>query len=158
MRIRLGCLSEDRRYMMRLTNFFMARYPGQIEASVFTRQQELMSFFEDGGRMDVLLAQPDMLTSPQSLPGRVILAYLVEEPDVTGWNGRPAVCKYQKAQQLFRAVQGLAAEQDAQGRQYGRQRQAQMVLFMGAAGGVGCTTAAIGFAARMASSLRSILL
>lgn len=157
MRIRLGLLDDDLRYITRLTDYFSERYTLQIEANLFTDAAALQTFLRQHGRLDVLLAKQELLPDPESLPGRIQLAYLCEESGISRQGDRPAICKYQKAEAIYRAVQGLAASVDAGGRQYAADGNCDVFLFAGVTGGVGCSTAAMGCAARLAAQGRNVL-
>lgn len=157
MRIRLGLLDDDIRYINRLTDYFSGHYTLQIEANLFTSLEELQVFLAQRGRLDVLLANQELLPDPGVLPSRIQLAYLSEENGLTMLAGKPAVCKYQKAEAIYRAVQGLAASLDVGERRYASGGSCDVILFAGAAGGVGCSTAAMGCAARLAAQGRNTL-
>lgn len=157
MRIRLGLLDDDMRYLNRLTDYFGVHYTMQIEANLFTEVEELQAFLNQRGRLDVLLASRELLPDPSILPKRIQLAYLSEENGLTMLAGKPAVCKYQKAEAIYRAVQGLAASLDMGEKKYASGGNCEVFLFAGAAGGVGCSTAAMGCAARLAAQGRSTI-
>lgn len=157
MRIRLGLLDDDIRYISRLTDYFSEHYTLQIEANLFTGAEQLQAFLDRHGRLDVLLARQELLPDPDGLPGRIQLAYLSEENGLTKLAGRPAVCKYQKAEAIYRAIQSLAASLDVGERQYAAAGKCDIFVFAGAAGGMGCSTAAMGCAARLAAQGRSTL-
>ena len=157
MRIRLGLLDGDIRYINRLTDYFSAHFNLQLEANLFTSADDLLDFLHNHGRLDVLLATQELLPDQSILPGRILVAYLCEEQGITAIAGVPAVCKYQKGEAIFRAVQGLAGSLDGGGRKYAAGGDCEIIVFAGAAGGVGCSTAAMSCAARMAAQGRQTL-
>lgn len=157
MRIRLGLLDDDIRYLNKLTDYLGVHYTLQVEANLFTELDELQAFLDHRGRLDVLLASRELLPDPTVLPGRIQLAYLSEEKGLSMLAGKTAVCKYQKAEGIYRAVQGLAASLDVGEKKYSSGGSCQVFLFAGAAGGVGCSTAAMGCAARMAAQGKNTL-
>jgi len=147
MLIRLGILDTDSRYVNKLADYFGLHYNREIEVRQFTDSRALLDSLNRHERLDVLLASPDAFADTGALPAGVVFAYLTE--DARGeMGGFPTVCKYQRAAALFRAVEGLAVNvasgKNAEG-------SCRLILFVGAVGGIGCSTAALSCAVRLAA-------
>ena len=107
-------------------------------------------------RPDLILASDTMLPDPSVLGERTV-AYLTEERTMERLNGRPAIFRYQSGERLLRQIKGAAAESDTRDAVYAAAEKGEAWLFVGAAGGVGCSTAAVGCAAQLAASGRKVL-
>ena len=147
MLIRLGLLDTDFRYINKLADYFGHHYNREVEVRQFSDSRTLMDSLNRHERLDVLLASPDAVSDPASLPAGLQFAYLAEDMrDSSG--GVPAICKYQRADALFRAVEVLAENVSVGKKGDGACR---LILFTGAIGGIGCSTAAVSCAVRSAA-------
>ena len=147
MLIRLGLLDTDFQYVNKLADYFGHHYNREVEVRQFSDSRTLMDSLNRHERLDVLLASPDAFSDPASLPAGLQFAYLAEDRR-DNIAGVPAVCKYQRADALFRAVEGLAVNVSVAKTANGSCR---LILFTGAVGGIGCSTAALSCAVRMAA-------
>ena len=158
--IRLGMMDTDKRYLEKLSFYFETHREEttHLEISLFTNLQEYRDFVkaEKHNRLDILLASTSALDNPQEIDEQVLVAYFTDDRSMAEYKGRPAICKYQKALAIFRAIQDVASRIHGSGR-YTLGKAGRIVLFIGSAGGVGCTTAAVGFAARMSHLGRRVL-
>jgi len=157
MLIRLGLLDTDLCYTTKLADYFSYHYSRDIEVLQFTDAAALMISLQRHERLDVLLASPEALADPSGLPERLQFAYLSGEKDLTSIEGIPVICKYQRADALYRAVQGLAGNIDSGKKRYMTGESCRVILFMGAVGGIGCSTAALSCASRIAAKGTSTL-
>ncbi|MBR1476538.1 MAG: AAA family ATPase [Lachnospiraceae bacterium] len=157
--IRLGLLDSDERYLKLLSGYFN-EHPDenfQIESYLFFDTDSYESFKQSGTRIDILLASPDELKNSDAVPDRTVLAYLTEDKTIQSWDGYPVICKFQKASDILRSIQGLAAKLSAGAGNFSLGKAGGIISFIGAAGGVGTTTAAMGCAVRMANIGKSVL-
>ncbi len=146
--IRFGILDHDNHYAQRLVNFFSTRFGSQAEPHLFRSQQALLDYLKDN-RLDLVLASTEQLPDPAVLPPKVLTAYLSEDADVEQINRCPAVFRYQRGEALLRRLKGLAAELVNRNATFASSKQGAVLTFLGAGGGTGCTTAAVGCAAAM---------
>ena len=156
--IRLGLMDGDTRYISRLADYFVA-HPDEtmyLELSLFHEMSDYNAFVECGERLDILLASISTLKNPDEVGNQVLVAYLSEENNLEKYEGHDVICKYQKAIKIFRKIQDLASRIHGN-RGVHSSGMGRIVLFAGSAGGVGCTTAAVGFAARMARLGRKVV-
>ena len=136
--VRLGLMDQDERYLSRIAAFFSAHPEDtmQLELCLFSSVEECNAYLSANGRLDTLLAAPELLPDPAALKKPTILAYLSEDKSMTAWAGCPAVCKYQKASAILRSIQGLAANIHNAGGSYDLGGGGRVVLFAGSAHGV----------------------
>lgn len=156
MRIRLAVLEKDQNYASRLIRYFTTYYINKIEAFAFSDleafQESLQQF-----KIDVLLASPELVPEGTKFPKTIIMAYLSESTQIQSINNVKAVCKYQKAELLYREILGLYAELDRKTAYRETEGACPLFLFMGASGGVGTTTMSVACALRLASFGKHVL-
>lgn len=157
--IRLGLMDEDERYSARLADYLGSRMDESIhfDMFLFSGLEDYKAFITNGGRLDIILATTTALDNSEEVAQHTVLAYLSEDITMVSYNGFDAICKYQKADNIFRAVQGLAAQLSKSGGRYDLGGKGRVILFAGAAGGMGCTTLAVGCAARLAQLGRRVV-
>lgn len=157
--IRLGLLDEDERYTSRLAAYLgsHADEGTQFELFLFSETADYNAFMKNGGRLDILLATAAAMRDPEEIRSRLVFAYLSEDMSIVSYNEIDAICKYQRASDILRAIQGLAAQINKGNIKYSLGDKGRVILFAGAAGGMGCTTAAIGCAARLAQQGRKAI-
>lgn len=144
MRIRLGILTNDLRYTSKIIEYFNTNYAEQLELFAFSGENALQQHISTS-RLDMLLADKSLLTGSFKLPASVVLVYFSDSPDVEKIENIPTVCKYQKADLIYKDVLGIFAEYGKSIEEY-RFRSAEQkisVCFMGVSGGAGASTAAI---------------
>lgn len=157
--IRLGLMDKDEQYIVRLADYFNTHMGEDttFEISLFSGLDDYEAFRRNGGQLDILLASPEVLEDPERVEAQTVLAYLSEDMTMVSYKGCDAICKYQKAFHIGRAVQGLAAKARKDGGKYALGGNGRILLFFGAAGGMGSTTAAIGCAVRLAHLGRRVV-
>lgn len=153
--IRFCILDHDTRYAEALVNFLSVRYGSQVEPCLFHSLDALRDYLKDH-RPDLVLASAELLAKPELLPSQAV-AYLSEDRDIERFNGRPVVFRYQRGESLLRQIKGIAAEADKRNAVYTAGERGEAWLFLGAGGGTGCSTAAVGCAAQLARTGRKVL-
>lgn len=151
--IRLGLLDEDERYSSRLAAYLgdHADEGTQFEMFLFSELSDYSRYVEDFGHLDIMLATTTSMNNPEEIINSgLVFAYLSEDMSIVSFNGVDAICKYQRASDILRAIHGLAAQISNGNVKYNFGDKGRVILFSGVAGGVGCTTAAIGCATRLA--------
>ena len=154
--VRVGLLDRSENYISRLANYQSAHANEtvQFEIYLFTEEQMLRRQMVRGGRMDVLVAEEELLQTPEEYTRSVELAFWSEDKHEQLRNGCPVICRYQKAGDIFLAIQGLASKRGKGSSSYALQDNGRTCLFLGGTGGAGSSTAAMGCAAALAASLR----
>ena len=156
MRIRLGILDDNTRYTSLLATYFNRHYSEQLEIHIYN---SLDSFEQNSHqkRIDVLLANPDILQGTSSIPSNVGVAYLSESTDIESIRDVRAVCKYQKAELIYKEIISIYSEIET-GEVYRMGGlNSRVLLFRGVSGGVGATTTAVSCAASIAGTGRTVL-
>lgn len=155
--VRVGLLDKNEVYISRLANYHSA-HPNemvQFEISLFTEEQALQKQMARGGRLDVLIAEEELLTEPESYARNLELGFWSEDKHEQMRDGYPVVCRYQKASEIFRAIQGMAAKRNRGTSTFGTQTDGKVFLFLNGAGGAGSSTTAVGCAANLAAQGRN---
>ena len=151
--VRVGFLDKDENYIARLANYYSAHSNEtvQFEIYLFTKEEALRKQLSRGGRMDLLVAEEDLLPEPEEYSRNMELAFWSTEKHEQKRNGYPVVFRYQKASEIFREFQSMAAKRGHGASSFEMQANGQVVLFINGAGGAGSGTAAAGCAAAGAS-------
>lgn len=157
MKIRLGILDQDVLYKTRLINYFNANYADKLEIFSFTSLQGLQQYIEKQ-RLDVLLADEASITDSKNIPEGIAFAYWSEAANIDSIRNMRTVCKYQKAELIYKEILGLYAELESNVTSYKLDGSTSIVLtFVGAAGGVGTSTTAAGCAMYLARRGKRVL-
>lgn len=141
MKIRLGMLDQDLRYMRRLTDYFNTYYSDKLEVFVFSSLENLSDFLKTS-KIDVILANYDLEQGEIAPTNTRVMAYFADTQDTETISGVRTVCKYQKAELIYNEVLNLYAELDLNTSFHMMTGDCPVYLFMGVAGGVGSTMAA----------------
>ena len=156
MKIRVGILDSDQIYLSRLVRYFTTYYIDKVELSVFHDAEKFLEYIQTT-RMDILLANPALVPEDLTLPKTMLMAYLSESSQAQKVNDVKVVYKYQRAELLYRELQGLYAELDKKTTYKETEGTGEVLFFMGAAGGVGTTTLAAACAVSLASYGKKVL-
>ncbi|WP_294448843.1 hypothetical protein [uncultured Gemmiger sp.] len=157
--VRLGLLDRDERYLNKIAAYISAHADEamRLELCLFASLEECNAYLSTNSRLDILLATPELLPDPTALVRKPILAYLSDDKTMTAWADHPAICKYQKASLFLRSIQGLAAGIHNAGGSYTLGGSGTALLFIGACGGVGCSTAAMACAVHQAAKGKRVV-
>lgn len=101
MKIKLALLDSDQNYLNRIVTAFNIKYADKLEIYSFTKLESAMAALEPS-RIDVLVASDTFVVESSALPKRCQLAYFVESADVDSVNDQRAICKFQKADLIYR--------------------------------------------------------
>lgn len=141
MKIRLGILDSNVFYIKRLIEYFSSHYAEEVEIFAFSNSDKLADHLSQA-KLDVILSDEELLPEDFSISRSTVLAYLSDSMDIKTIRDLPAVCKYQKAEQLYRDVLNLYAELDRRTSYRMSDHVCPVLLFMGVSGGAGTTTVA----------------
>lgn len=145
MKIRLAILEDDKSYLNRITAVFNTKYMDKLEIYSFTSEEGIYRALA-ASRIDVFLAGDAFEIDTQKVPPRCGFAYLVHSSDIESLRGEPALCKFQKAELIYKQILNIFAEKTVAITGSGLEGRGRVILFTGAAGGVGCTSVAAGCA------------
>lgn len=142
MKIRVAILEQDEIYLNRLKSVFSVKYADKLELYSFTEAEIALQSLQEL-RIDVFLADEAFPLERAELPAGCVFAVLTDGTDVEKIGDRTAVCKFQKADTLYRQILGLYAEKAATLTGVRMDGEAcRTRAFVSAAGGTGCSTAA----------------
>ena len=147
MRIQLAVLDTDTTYLTRLQEHLAAGYPGRIEVLAFTSLEGALASIA-ATRTHVLVAAESFDVAPDALPPRIVLARLVDSPEVESVRGIPAIPRYAPVDSFYRSVVALFddAADAVQMRPVRAGDAGHLVVVTSPAGGVGTTSTAIAIA------------
>ncbi len=157
MKIKLAILEKDSGYLNRIVAVFGTRYADKFQIYSFTDPQMALSSV-NSEKVDVLIANESFDLDLTQLPKRCSFAYFVDSMDIDSVNGQHAICKYQKAELIYKQVLGIFSENA------GRYTDLRLTdedcviyTFSSPCGGTGTSCAAVGCAMRFASLGKRVL-
>lgn len=157
MKIRLAILDSDSIYAARIAKVFEAKYADVLEVYSFT-VEELAKEQVKNRKIDIFLASDSFEIDPRQIPSHCGFAYLVESPDISSVRDQKVVCKFQRAEIIYKQILSLYAETTegiVQGNIGGG--NAKIVAFASPCGGVGTSCVAVASAMRYAAQQKKVL-
>ena len=157
MKIKLAILEKDVSYLNRIVSAFSTKYSDKFEIYSFTDLAVAMESLEVA-KIDVLVANDAFEINVADLPKRCGFAYFVDSADINMENDQRAICKFQKADLIYKqilsvysekagSISGLKLDEDS----------TKIIFFNSVSGGTGASTmaasAALHFAARNKKTL-----
>ncbi|MDR0671799.1 MAG: chromosome partitioning protein ParA [Oscillospiraceae bacterium] len=151
MKIKIAILESDKRYLDRVTAAFTSRFSEKLELYSFSDPASALEMVREA-RIDVLLAGDDVDIDPDDLPDRCGFAYLTDSIEAATYNGRRAICKFQKADAIYKEILSLYSEVAPHtfGARVSTGAGAKVLTFLSAAGGAGSSTLAAACAMALA--------
>lgn len=142
MKIKLAILEKDRSYLNRIVTAFGTKYADKLEIYSFTDQALAISNL-DSVRIDVLLAGDSFEIDVAKLPNRCGFAYLVDSPEIEMVNNQRAICKFQKADLIYKQILSVYSEKASSITGFKMNGdESKVIAFCSASGGVGSSTMA----------------
>lgn len=157
MKIRLAILEKDKSYLTRIVTAFSARYADKLEIYSFTDYQVAMATLE-GAKIDVLVANDLFDVDVTALPRRCGFAYLVDSVDIDTVNNQSAICKFQKADLIYKQILSIYSENagSVSGLKIGSDA-GTIIAFASPSGGAGSSTVAAACARHFAELGHKVL-
>lgn len=159
MKIKVAVLDEDQIYLKRLTGYFTTEWPNKVEIYSFSDLSTAMKMIKEGPKkLDLLLASTEFGVDVSELSSGTGFAYLVDTPGIDNYKGQPAICKFQKAELIYRQMLSvyadvtnvvLAANND--------DNRSVILSFVSACGGDGSSSVAAGCAINFARAGKRVL-
>lgn len=157
MKIKLAILEKDRSYLTRIVSVFGTKYSDKLEIYSFTDQNAAQSALSCA-KIDVLLADDGFDIDLSKLPNRCAFAYLVDSIGIDTINDQRAICKFQKADLIYKQILSIYAEKASSITGFKVMGDAcQVIAFVSAAGGVGSSTMAAACAIHFAGKKKKVL-
>ena len=158
MKIKLAILGKDENYIKRLIASFNAKYSDKIEIYSFTDEDIAFSVL-DNKRIDVFLASERFKIDTSKIPKRCGFAYFVDASDIESFNNQRAVCKFQKADLIYKQILGIYSENtnSVSGLRL-NDENTKIIIFSSPCGGTGTSCAAAACAKYYASIGKTLYL
>lgn len=157
MKIKLAILDGDKGYLNRMLTAFGNRYADRLEIYSFQKLEIAMENL-DKTKIDVLVANEAFVIDTEKIPRGCGFAYLVDSPDIESVREERAICKYQKAELIYKQILSLYSEktEKVSGLQFG-ENACKVIAFVSPGGGVGSSTAAAAAAIHLALNQKKVL-
>lgn len=157
MKIKLAILEKDVNYLNRIVTVFSTKYADNFEIYSFTDPQVALSSL-DNAKIDVLLASDAFEIDVAGLPKRCGFAYFVDSADIDTENDQKAICKFQKADLIYKQILSVYSEKagSISGLKFGDDTT-KICMFTSPSGGAGTSTMAAAAALRFASQNKKTL-
>lgn len=156
MKIKLALLDSDQNYLKRIVSAFETKYADKLELYSFTDLNVALGAL-DQAKIDVFLASDNYEIDVISLPKRCGFAYFVDFADAETKDDQRAICKFQKAELIYKQILNIYAENSNQYSRVAGSELTQIVAFTSPCGGVGTSSVAAGYAAHLAMRGKKIL-
>lgn len=157
MKIKLAILDGDRNYLEKMRSAFVRRYSDEIEFYLFTTKTAALEALSTS-KIDVFLLNKSADVSPDEIPGTCLYAYLSDSADVDSYKEKTVICKFQRMDLIYKQILGVYAESNKviPGMKFA-EGNGTIILFCGASGGVGTSSAAAACAVRFAAKKKKVL-
>ncbi len=157
MKIKLAILEKDKSYLTRIVSAFGTRYADKLEIYSFTDADVAIATLSSA-RIDVLLASDAFEIDLSLVPNRCAFAYLVDSLGIDMINDQRAICKFQKADQIYKQILSAYSEKatSVMGFSPGADK-GSVIVFASPAGGVGTSTVAAACALHFANAGNKVL-
>lgn len=109
MKIKLAILENDSNYLNRMVVAFNTRYADKLEIYSFTSYAVALEALTSS-KIDVLVASDYFDVDSKKLPPRCGFAYLVDSPDIDNVREQRAICKFQKADLIYKQILSIYSE------------------------------------------------
>lgn len=157
MKIKLAILDKDTSYLNRIVAVFGTKYADKFEIYSFTDPDIAMANL-DTARIDVLVASNVFEIDTKKIPKRCGFAYFVESLEIETFNDEKAICKFQKADLIYKQILSIYSENagNVSGLKLGDD-STRVIAFTSVSGGVGSSSMAAACAVHFASQGKKVL-
>lgn len=157
MKIKLAILEKDKSYLTRIVTAFGTKYADKIEIYSFTDPEVALGTL-NSAKIDVLLSSDVFSIDLHKLPNRCAFAYLVDSMGIDMLNDQRAICKFQKADLIYKQILSVYSEKASSITGFKMTGDESVVIaFCSASGGVGSSTMAAACATRFAKKEKKVL-
>lgn len=157
MKIKIAILEKDRSYLTRIVSAFGTKYADKFEIYSFTDSEVALGSVESS-RIDVLLASDAFDIDTKKLPSRCALAYLVDSMGIEMINDVRAICKFQKADLIYKQIISVYSEKASSITGFSAHSdKGNVIVFASPCGGTGTSSLAAGCAVRAAGKGKKVL-
>lgn len=109
MKIRLAIVEKDINYLTRIVSAFNTKYNDKLQVYSFT---DLTTAYQElnSSKMDMIIISDIFEVDFSKIPKRCGFAYFVDSSDIDTYNEKTAICKYQKADLIYKQILSVYAE------------------------------------------------
>ena len=152
MKIKLAILDSDSGYIQRVVPIFNNKFAKELEIYSFTEIEPALECLSEK-KIDVFLAASSFRPDADKIPKKCGFAYLVDSLDIDRIDNYRAICKFQKAEIIYKQVLNIFSEQvpNITGIQSNENDAMKTIVFSSPVGGVGTSTLAAACAISLAS-------
>ncbi len=157
MKIKLAILESDKNYLDRIVSVFSTKYAEKFQIYSFTNH-DLAVNSVNYDKIDVFMADDSFEIDVTALPERCTFVYLVSSSDIDTIREQRAICKFQKAELIYKQI--LSAYSENVGSLTGLKladNECQVTVFSSPSGGVGTSTVAAAYAVYLAKHDQKVI-
>lgn len=157
-KIKLALADNDDQYINRLINHFTANYSDKLEIYSFTDVEPLIEFIKKNP-VDVMIATEAFGVNTKEIPAKIAFAYFSDSSDIDMIGGQKTICKYQKADLIYKEILSLYSENSDNDIIFktGKLEGSKIITFLSSSGGVGSSTIAAAYAINLARKGKKVL-
>lgn len=144
MRIKLAILENDKSYLNRIVSVFSTKYSDKFQIYSFTNM-ELAIETVHNEKIDILIANDYFEIDTDRIPARCSFAYFVNNLDIEVVNDQKAICKFQKAELIYKQILSIYSENAGSLSGLKLTDDCMVTIFSSPCGGVGTTTVAAAY-------------
>ena len=157
MKIRLAILESDEGYLNRIVAVFNTKYSDKFEIYSFTDVENALQTLSTA-KIDVFVVNESIEIDTTRIPKRCGFAYFVDSADVELLNNQPTICRFQRAELIYKQILSIYAENAGNYKELKiTDEGCKVIAFASPSGGVGCTTMAAACALHYAAQGRKAL-
>ena len=109
MKVKVAFLETDKNYLQRIVAALSTKYADKLQLYSYT-DKEAAAVALRTERISVIVSGTGFEFAEDDLPASCGLAYLTDSMDVASYRGHPAICKFQKAEQIYKGILSVYAE------------------------------------------------
>ena len=111
MKIKVAVLEEDQNYLKRMVGYFTSLFSDKVEMYSFSEMETAFKAINEGAKkIDLFLASQNFDIDTFRLPKNCGFAYFVDTLGIDNYKGEKAVCKYQKAELIYKQMLNIYAD------------------------------------------------
>lgn len=157
MKIKVGILDMDQSYLNRIVAVFGTKYADKLEIYSFTDMEVALDTI-NSAKIDVFIANDAFDVDLNNLPKRCGFAYFVDSMDVSMVNNQRAICKFQKAELIYKQILNIYSDKaENLSSLRSKDGSASIILFQSISGGTGASSMAAACSLHFAEQGKKIL-
>lgn len=157
MKIKLGILDMDESYLNRIVTVFGTKYADKLEIYSFTNLEIALDTI-NRAKIDVFIANDAFDIDLNNLPKRCGFAYFVDSMDVSMVNNQRAICKFQKAELIYKHLLSIYSDKvENLSSLKSKDGSAFIILFQSISGGTGASSMAAACSLHYAEQGKKVL-